>query len=32
MKDDKNKIINFQVKSNEINTKNISLKDFEYDV
>jgi serine/threonine protein kinase len=32
MKDDKNKIINFQAKSNEINTKNISLKDFEYDV
>ena len=32
MKDDKNKIINFQLKSNEINTKNITLKDFEYDV
>ena len=32
MKDDKNKIINFQVKSNEINTKNISLNDFEYDI
>ena len=32
MKDNKNKIINFQVNSNEINAKNIALKDFEYDV
>ena len=32
MIDDKNeKIIDFQVKSNEINKQNISLRDFEYD-